>query len=286
MNIKEKHPLLMKSVIVSCAGSLLLQLAAPALAVDLSLPDPVGYTKRIVSDTIELPSHMAHWTPGQRWTAGGVVAATGLSLWLVDENIRDFNETHRNEFWRNVSWSSTHYGDYKYQVPIIGGLWLGGRLLESPVLAKTAADAGEASVIAALIINPTLCFITGRALPSAHEDASKFVPLRLGRYSFPSGHTSAAFALASVLDIDLRPVFGYYHTPVVYGLALGVAHSRMYDAKHYLSEVILGGAIGWAVGTWIASKDRGPGGVAGKTVKEPAVSFAPSLNGLTASVKF
>lgn len=98
--------------------------------------------------------------------------------------------------------------------------------------------------------------MTGRALPSSGESPSHFRPFTWHRYSFPSGHTAAAFALASVLDVDLRSTFGYWHTPVVYAMALGVAHSRIYDRKHYLSDVIFSGAIGWSIGTWIASKDR------------------------------
>lgn len=253
-------------------------LQSPAFSADLSLPDPLGYTERLWGDIKELPQKPGKWTKGQWYIAGGVIAATGGAL-LIDENIRAHFETHRSESWRHLSYIATHFGDYRYQVPLISGLWLGGRLFDSPVMGKIAADSAEASIIAAFLINPTLCFLTGRALPDAHEEPGKFEPFRFHRFSFPSGHTSAAFALASAVDIDLRGTFGYWQTPVVYGMAVAVAHSRMYDDKHYLSEVILGGGIGWAIGTWIASKDRDP---------EPSapLTLRPSPNGLELAWKF
>ena len=260
------------------ASLLLLQNAAPAFAGERPLPDPVGYAGRFWGDLKELSQKPGGWSKGQWYIAGGVLAATGGAL-MIDESIRKFNESHRSEAWRNVSFDVTHFGDVKYQVPIISGFYLGGLAFGSPTMRKIAADATEASVIAAFLINPTLCFLTGRALPAAHEEPGKFIPLRLHRFSFPSGHTSAAFALASVLDVDLRSAFGYWQTPLLYGMAAGVAHSRIYDDKHYLSEVILGGAIGWSIGTWIASKDRG-------SAPPPALTLIPYLNGAQLAYRF
>ena len=250
---------------------------APAFAGERPLPDPVGYAGRLWGDFKELPQKPGTWTKRQWYLAGGVLAATGGAL-LIDGNIREYHETHRSETWRHISQEVTHFGDIKYQIPIISGFYAGGLAFGSPTMRKIAADATEASVIAAFLINPTLCFITGRALPNAHEESGKFVPFRFHRFSFPSGHTSAAFALASVLDIDLRNSFGYWQTPLLYGMAAGVAHSRIYDDKHYLSEVILGGAIGWSIGTWIASKDRSPA--------PPAVTLLPYLNGAQVAFRF
>ncbi len=251
----ETRKRLLRTVCAAISAGLLAQGARPAFCAERPLPDPVGYAKRFWGDLKELPKKPGTWRKGQWYLAGGVLAATGVAL-VYDENIRDFNETHRADTWRNLSFASTHFGDSTYQVPIISGFYLGGMAFGSMTMRKIAADATEASVIAALMINPALNYLTGRALPSRHEDASKFKPFTFHRYSFPSGHTSAAFALASVLDVDLRSTFGYWHTPLVYGMALGVAHSRVYDDKHYLSEVILGGAIGWSIGNWIASKNR------------------------------
>jgi hypothetical protein len=93
-----------------------------------------------------------------------------------------------------------------------------------------------------------------------------------GPYSFPSGHTAAAFAVAPVLNARFGPAAGIPAFLAATGTALG----RMEDSKHYLSDVIFGAAIGTAVGLAV-SGDRGlPGGL----------SVRPSHGGAAVSYRF
>jgi membrane-associated phospholipid phosphatase len=62
--------------------------------------------------------------------------------------------------------------------------------------------------------------------------------------SFPSGHTAAAFATASVLKAEL----GWKVGVPAYGAAAWVAASRMHARRHYLSDVIAGATIGIMAG--------------------------------------
>jgi membrane-associated phospholipid phosphatase len=61
-----------------------------------------------------------------------------------------------------------------------------------------------------------------------------------GPHSFPSGHTSSAFATATVLQQH----FGWKAGVPAYGLAAFVAGSRLQENRHYLSDVIFGAAVG------------------------------------------
>lgn len=63
------------------------------------------------------------------------------------------------------------------------------------------------------------------------------------RNSHPSGHTTTAFAFASVISLE-HPHFSY----PAYLLATFVGLSRMNDNVHYLHDVIMGAAIGSAFG--------------------------------------
>jgi membrane-associated phospholipid phosphatase len=62
------------------------------------------------------------------------------------------------------------------------------------------------------------------------------------RGSMPSGHTVAAFAVATSLadDID-RPVVDV----LLYTVAAGAGWSRIYDNRHWLSDAALGAALGY-----------------------------------------
>jgi acid phosphatase family membrane protein YuiD len=63
-----------------------------------------------------------------------------------------------------------------------------------------------------------------------------------GRYSFPSGHSSATFATADVLAQE----FGWQIGAPAYAGAVYVAISRLAEKQHYLSDVVFGAAVGIA----------------------------------------
>ncbi len=69
-------------------------------------------------------------------------------------------------------------------------------------------------------------------------------PNQSNHHSFPSGHTSHSFTVAAISHELLGGQIGY----TAYGLAVVVALSRIHDNKHYLSDVIAGGALGTVIG--------------------------------------
>ena len=68
--------------------------------------------------------------------------------------------------------------------------------------------------------------------------------------AFPSGHSSAAFATASVIERHL----GYRGAIPTYLIASYVALSRLHDNRHYLSDVLFGGALGVASGWTVVGR--------------------------------
>ncbi|HEX6559172.1 MAG TPA: phosphatase PAP2 family protein [Longimicrobiales bacterium] len=68
-----------------------------------------------------------------------------------------------------------------------------------------------------------------------------------GGQSFPSGHTTAAFALAATFTDEVKrhdPAAAKWVGPVAYGTAGMVGLARMYSQKHWASDVMLGAIIG------------------------------------------
>lgn len=59
--------------------------------------------------------------------------------------------------------------------------------------------------------------------------------------SFPSGHTSMAFAVATELTLDFKK---WYVAVPAYAWAAGVGYSRIYLGEHYPSDVLAGAAVG------------------------------------------
>lgn len=68
--------------------------------------------------------------------------------------------------------------------------------------------------------------------------------------SFPSGHTSSAFTVASVMHDAYGPLVGV----PLYGLGVLVGMSRLEDGEHYLSDVVMGGVMGLVIGHAVAGE--------------------------------
>lgn len=101
--------------------------------------------------------------------------------------------------------------------------------------------------------------VFGRLRPDS-LDADHFSPFSSG-HSFPSGHATVAFALATSLSDEIRRPWA---SVLLYGAATGTALSRVHDQRHWLSDVALGAAIGitaakFVNGRWTVLGIRAPG---------------------------
>jgi membrane-associated phospholipid phosphatase len=72
-----------------------------------------------------------------------------------------------------------------------------------------------------------------------------------GGRSFPSGHTAASFAFASV--IAHRYPHNFWIKWGAYGLATGVSFARVGGKKHFASDILVGGALGYVTGTYLST---------------------------------
>ena len=134
---------------------------------------------------------------------------------------------------------------------------------------KNVADIGlhgaEALVVAG-VATTFLKGVAGRARPFVSIDTNPH-DFHLGRgfsngnfQSFPSGHTTAAFALASTVTSESQrwwPHQTWIVGPTVYSAATLVGLSRMYNNKHWASDVVLGAAIGTFSGIKIVRYSHG-----------------------------
>jgi hypothetical protein len=77
-----------------------------------------------------------------------------------------------------------------------------------------------------------------------------------GRSSFPSGHTAEAFASAEFLRQEYKDLSPWYGM-AGYAIAATTGYLRMYNNKHWLSDVVAGAGIGIAstkISYWLYPK--------------------------------
>ncbi len=183
--------------------------------------------------------------PAQRraepFIAGAVLIGAALLDKPVDRAIPAGGGTRLDWATRGLNYG----GRPAYALVLLGGAYAGGRLAGEPELSSSAAHIVGA-LLAAGAVNGTLKYVVGRERPSATDDPLHFRPFNASNrwQSFPSGHAVVAFSLATSISEEAdRP----WVTAVTYGGATLVGWSRIYDDKHWTSDVVGGALLGYGV---------------------------------------
>ncbi|HXT16770.1 MAG TPA: phosphatase PAP2 family protein [Gemmatimonadaceae bacterium] len=175
---------------------------------------------------------------------------------------------------------------------VIGAsMFAAGKATHSERLAEVGLHGTEALAIGALFADG-LKYTFGRARPFVDtvpnpDNWQLFRGTKGGNYqSFPSGHTTAAFAAAAAVSAETSrwyPELTYFLIgPVMYGGATAVGLSRMYNNRHWASDVIMGAAIGTFAGTKVVRYHRThPGNKVDKSLLN--IGWSPG-HGLTLGV--
>ena len=137
------------------------------------------------------------------------------------------------------------FGSPAFLAPAALVLWATGKLTHHDALTASTTR-GAIAVTTAGIVTVGLKEVCGRSRPRETGDPYQFDPFS-GHDSFPSGHTTLAFATATALDRET----GSMWVPIVaYPTAALVGWSRVADREHWTSDVVAGAAIGY----WVANK--------------------------------
>ena len=107
---------------------------------------------------------------------------------------------------------------------------------------KSHSDFGNRSIIyiKAAVISMASVNLLKYSTRILRPDSSAF-------NSFPSGHTAFAFAMATVMDHELREQSIWYSV-LGYGCATSVGAMRILNNRHWFSDVLVGAGIGIASG--------------------------------------
>jgi membrane-associated phospholipid phosphatase len=147
------------------------------------------------------------------------------------------------------------------------GDWQAG-FVDLLVVAEAAAIAQD--------LNQLVKFTVARERPFVHYADPARPHEADDDVSFYSGHTTFAFALASSAGM-VSTLRGYRSAPWVWGVGMSMAATagwlRMGGDMHWFSDVLVGAAVGTAVGAglpWLLHRDEGGG-------DGPAAAAAPAM---------
>jgi len=193
------------------------------------------------------PVHLAH---GQDWIPTAAVVGATVGLVALDPiDARYFRRTsYFNGFNRVLSGANTFHSI----VAVLVALYATGLLRKDSKMKKTALLAAEAMGNSYLVVTamkdidrrlqPIAIAPDGNFSHSWFDDHSRY-----GRSdgSFPSGHEIHAFAIATIVA---RRYGKHRWVPyVAYPLAALVGFSRVTLSAHFVSDVFMGGALGYSI---------------------------------------
>lgn len=235
---------------VEFASSTKLQVREPALGADLSSAAAVpatGLSQLVVQDARYVLRSPTLWDQGTWQDIGLIGLAVVSTAAVLDRPIQNAVQRNRNPTSDKVTRIFEPFGTKYSQAAVLGGFYLAGAINDDPKATAVAQDGLAASLVAAGLITPALKLAFGRSRPAQDEGAHRFKPFRGGsNASFPSGHTTQAFAVASVIAAHYEPL---WIKTTAYGVASLVGYSRVYHNAHFASDVLAGAAIGSLVGT-------------------------------------
>jgi hypothetical protein len=121
-----------------------------------------------------------------------------------------------------------------------GGFYIVGKVTNNAHAQETGILSSEAAVNS-LLVNSGIKFISRRARPDDPHSGDFFE----GGSSFPSDHSALAWSIASVVAHEYP---GWGTKLLAYGSATGMSMARVGARKHFPSDVVIGGALGWFIG--------------------------------------
>jgi len=233
--------------------------------------------RRYGRDSVALLRAPLHWQKNDWEKAGGAVLILG-GLMLADRSIDNAAQRERSHFTDRVAGATTALGG-QYGVHASTALLGLGLIFNHENMRDTGREALEAGLFAHILDNYVLKRAFGRERPFESDGRTVFVPFS-SHDSFPSGHATEAFAVASVVAARSK---GWPISVLAYTAATVVAIDRVNSRVHFTSDVVAGAFIGTAIGRFLVKRHNDEkAGVLSKADLE----VVPIRRGLAARLRF
>jgi membrane-associated phospholipid phosphatase len=187
------------------------------------------------------------------WVESAIVVG---AVAFLDKPVRNYFDDHHGSTTDRIANTFDPFGT-KLAIGTLGTFYVAGSISHDPREKNVALDGLTTTIIANGLVVPLLKEIVGRSRPSRNEGVRVFDTLdrigypRDGHDSFPSGHATEAFGVATVLDRYYadEPMVGV----AAYTVATLVGASRIYHRAHFLSDIAAGAFIGTAIANGVVN---------------------------------
>ena len=202
----------------------------------------------------------------QNWTwFGGALLAIGAA--------RHYDSQVRTHFVKNLAPGQTiNSDDVQDAVPTAGVLlatWGYANLTDDAGGRREAWTMLEAAGLSTVTAY-ALKYVIARQGPDQTSDPNEW--FKSGGKSFPSEHSTAAFAVGTVLAESGNDEYRWLRRLLGYGLGIATSYERLKHNAHWLSDTVAGGALGAASANFTMKRS-------GRSDEESGLSVVPVQGG-------
>jgi hypothetical protein len=216
---------------------------APVAQPALGMPSPwPGFRLRLEQSAgaVKVPN----WAYGSA-VAGGAVLGSAL----LDKPVDKFMVKHQD------SRAVRHWGEFGKNMPVALAAAAGAAALLGDDRMQNMGIISLQSIAGAVGVTAVGKYAINRARPEMNLGANDRSGAGYSRAnsSFPSGHSAVAFAAVT-------PFAQEFDAPWLYGVAAFTSLGRTANRKHWVSDTVAGGVVGYAIGSmlWKAQRDNTP----------------------------
>jgi membrane-associated phospholipid phosphatase len=209
--------------------------------------DDEGPVRSVVSDAKAFVTAPLHASRSQWVRFGAALGAVTLAYQLDDDAREHFDTV---AFPTGTKPDTHDSRDAAPAALALGGTWLAAVLTdkddgrrEAGAMLEAAAFGGAAAY--------ALKQVAGRERPYVTADRGEWGG---DGEAFPSVHTTAAFAIGTVLAESGNDRHRWLRRVLGYGLAVGTAHARMDHDAHWLSDTVAGAGLGIATARFVMKR--------------------------------
>ena len=187
-----------------------------------------------------------HWDRGDWGWFGASLLAIGAAH-HYDEQVRTHFIAKEGP---NDGAKSEDLPDAIPAVALLGGTWLYARFTDNRAGNLEAREMLEALGLSAVTAE-ALKFAAGRETPYQSSNDNQWGK---GGNSFPSLHTTAAFAIGTVLAESGNDEYRWIRRVLGYGVGLATGYERLKHNAHWLSDTVAGAALGAASAHFVMNR--------------------------------
>ena len=181
-----------------------------------------------------------HWK-GDQWGDFGVtMVGTGFA-YLVDDIVYEYADSIKEDVPTVIRDYGFEYGSPANNYMITGGVYAVGLITKNEKLRRTGVLLISSASTAGLL-QQVMKSVFGRARPLSGLSKDTFKPFTGDKdfHSFPSGHAILAMTNAHAIAKQFKSI---WVKSGIYTLGAIPAISRLWEGKHWLSDVVLSTAI-------------------------------------------